>query len=208
MTLDSQCRRRADLQKHTVNNMTDYTHVPNPTQNSFAAQVTSCGWCYSTSKKSTELFMSQHTVLRYYGLNNAQKYCDATFLFFCSVISKPTENSRASIPRSFSPSMLSCSLLRPRPAKVENCQLRTSDSWLQLARGGFPKNARFCEWRGESRKRGGGEKCWHESVFLRNMSWCNATLLPQTTVSSRTVRLNKNQAWNGWRKDLLQDLLC
>lgn len=48
------------------------------------------------------------------------------------------------IPRSFSPSILSCSLLRPWPAKLENCQLRTSDNWLHVARGGFPKNARFC----------------------------------------------------------------
>lgn len=39
--------------------------------------------------------------------------------------------------------MLSCSLLRPWPARVENCQLRTSESWLQVARGGLQKNARF-----------------------------------------------------------------
>ena len=51
------------------------------------------------------------------------------------------------IPSSFSPSMLSWSLLRPWPAKVENCQLSTSESWFHVARGGLPKNAKF--WGGK-----------------------------------------------------------
>ena len=55
------------------------------------------------------------------------------------------------IPSSFSPSMLSWSLLRPWPAKVENCQLSTSESWLHVARGGLPKNAKF--WGGKKSKR-------------------------------------------------------
>lgn len=56
---------------------------------------------------------------------------------------KEDGNDADNLPRSLSPSMLSCSLLSPLPAKLENCQLRTSESWLQLARNGLLKNPRF-----------------------------------------------------------------
>uniref|UniRef100_A0A0E9XMN3 Uncharacterized protein n=1 Tax=Anguilla anguilla TaxID=7936 RepID=A0A0E9XMN3_ANGAN len=52
---------------------------------------------------------------------------------------RPSGFPAASRPRSLSPSMLSCSAFSPRLVTEENCQLRTSESWLQRAGGGSGK---------------------------------------------------------------------
>lgn len=56
------------------------------------------------------------------------------------------------IPRSFSPSMLSWSALRPLLVTDENCQLSTSESWDHHAHGGFRKKERF--WKENTQKLG------------------------------------------------------
>lgn len=69
--------------------------------------------------------------------------------------------------------MLSCSLLRPWAARVENCQLRTSESWLHVARGGLQKNARFwASWR-PGRLHG---KLWHAHT-------CTSSIIMTTTLA-------------------------
>lgn len=87
--------------------------------------------------------------------------------------------------------MLSCSLLRPWPAKLENCQLRTSDSWLHVARGGFPKNARFCYAKRilkttlcNSAALGGGKNCKWKSLNRRRMFFAILQLSKSWTVGS------------------------
>lgn len=65
-------------------------------------------------------------------------------------------------PRSLSPSMLSCSLLRPRLVIEENCQLSTSESWPQVTGGGLRKNDRFCKERGR-----------FYSINTQITIWCN-----------------------------------
>lgn len=58
--------------------------------------------------------------------------------------SRDRQDTQTALPRSFSASVVSCSMLRPRFVVEENCQLSTSATWSQVPMGGLVKKFTFC----------------------------------------------------------------